>query len=122
MAFYTKTVDVMANLHCQLDYIWSHLKHKLVDTPVSERFSWSDYLKQQDPPLMWVVSSGGSPGERTWEKETGFCLLALTLASKFICATTVVFILIWWNKLLWDSNVDRRPAALQESSRPSVSD
>lgn len=50
------------------------------------------------------------------EGSFAFCLLALKLADKFICASTEAF--LYWNRsqLLQDSHVDGRLAALQGSS------
>lgn len=63
-------------------------------------------------PLNLVHTLGGSPHQRTWDKEAfALCLLALTLTGEFIYPALDVF--LQCQKLLPQGySVDRSPAAL----------
>lgn len=78
---------------------------------------WLNHLRWEDPPQIWATPSGGSAHQRTWEKEA----FALHLPTSHSPASLSILLLrarlCWYYKLLLpDTNVDRRPATLQESS------
>lgn len=77
-----------------LAYAWLHRESmKTQATRHScEGLSWSDSLKHEDLPWIWVAPSGGSKDKKTRKKKVGFCLLALTIAGKSTNPVTVAFL------------------------------
>jgi hypothetical protein len=60
---------MMANLGCQLDYIWKSPEPKQLGTPVS-RYSSVDHLMWEDRSQILNIPSKGSQHKRTWKKVT----------------------------------------------------
>lgn len=71
------TCTIVANIVCQLDYIWNHLNTK----HACEGYSWLDHLGVGRKTHSYSGhTSDGSSRKRTWKEGTfAFCLFVLTL-------------------------------------------
>lgn len=74
-----KNLHVVRNLNYQLDWTWNQLRHTcLLCIPLhtSEGFSWSGYLKPEDPLQMWVAPSMAAMWKEVQGESSAFHLVA----------------------------------------------